>query len=99
MTHSMTDTILIPLLGLLLGLALGFVHFSTLKRVTALYLGGGRVIWAVALQIIRLVLLALVMVFLARQGALPLLAGALGVLIARFVVLRGAKATGERGQG
>ena len=74
--------------GLIAGLAGGVAHFALLRWNTALYLrprGLGR---AIALQALRLVLLAGVLVALARQGALPLLLGALGVLAARWIVLR-----------
>ncbi|OOY11253.1 hypothetical protein BMG00_16120 [Thioclava marina] len=74
-------------LALLLGFAVGLVHFLSLKRVAALYLGGS-VGWPIALQLIRLAILVVMMVWLAKAGALPLLAGALGVILARIVVLR-----------
>ena len=74
--------------GLIAGLAGGTAHFALLRWNTDLYLrprGLGR---AIALQGTRLALLAFVLVALARQGALPLLLGALGVLAARWIVLR-----------
>ena len=69
------------------GLAAGLVHFRSLHRVSEAYLAGnaGR---AIALQFLRLALLAVVLVGLAWLGAPQLLAGALGVLLARFVVIR-----------
>ncbi|HVB69509.1 MAG TPA: ATP synthase subunit I [Acetobacteraceae bacterium] len=78
--------------GLIAGLLAGGLHFALLRRNAELYLrprGLGR---GIALQALRLVLLAGVLVVLARQGALPLLLGALGVLVARRLVLR--RATG-----
>jgi F1F0 ATPase subunit 2 len=78
-------------LGFVLGFAAGLVHFATLRQVTALYLGGGALPRALGLQLLRLALLAGVLVLLARLGAGPLLAGALGVLIARAMVLRRAR--------
>ena len=74
--------------GLIVGLVGGTAHFVLLRWNTDLYLrphGLGR---AIALQGLRLALLAVVLVALARQGALPLLLGALGVLAARWIVLR-----------
>ena len=74
--------------GLIVGLVGGTAHFVLLRWNTDLYLrprGLGR---AIALQGLRLALLAAVLVLLARQGALPLLLGALGVLAARWIVLR-----------
>lgn len=73
--------------GLIAGLAAGAAHFMLLRRNADLYLrphGLGR---AIALQGLRLALLAAVLVLLARQGALPLLLGALGVLASRRIVL------------
>lgn len=78
-------------LGLVLGLALGLIHFASLRRVTTLYLSGGSPARAIALQLGRLALLGLGFAGLAWLGALPLLAGAVGVLIAREVILRRVK--------
>lgn len=82
----MTPLALTPL-GFALGFAAGLVHFATLRRVTALYLGGSGAGRALALQIVRLAGLAAVLVLLAWLGAGPLLGGALGVLVARGVIL------------
>ena len=74
--------------GLIAGLLAGLAHFALLRWNTALYLrprGSGR---AIALQALRLALLAFVLVLLARQGALALLLGAFGVLTARSILLR-----------
>ncbi|PTQ74899.1 F1-F0 ATPase (N-ATPase) AtpR subunit [Celeribacter persicus] len=76
------------LLGLILGFGVGLLHFASLKRVTAMYLSGTATARAVALQLGRLALVAVLLVFLALKGAMPLLAGALGLLLARIVVLR-----------
>ncbi len=76
------------LVGFALGLALGLVHFLSLRTVTALYLDGGSTLRALALQLIRLALLGGGLVALALLGALPLLTGAAGVLVARQIVLR-----------
>jgi F1F0 ATPase subunit 2 len=78
-------------IGLAVGLALGLAHFASLRRVTALYLDGGSPARAVALQLLRLALLAGLMLLLARLGAAPLIAGALGTILAREVILRRAR--------
>jgi len=75
-------------LGLGLGFGFGLVHFATLARVTALFMGRGTFWRAVAWQLARLALLAGLMVALALLGAAPLIAGALGVILAREIVLR-----------
>jgi hypothetical protein len=74
--------------GLIAGLAVGATHFTLLRRNTDLYLRPRGLGQAIALQGLRLALLAFVLVLLARQGALPLLLGALGVPVARSIVLR-----------
>ncbi|KFE36291.1 ATP synthase subunit I [Thioclava atlantica] len=84
----MTSPVLLFALALVLGFILGLFHFGSLKRVSDLYLGGRGVGLAIALQLARLALLVVVMVWLAREGALPLLAAALGLILARVVVLR-----------
>ena len=74
--------------GLIAGLAGGTAHFALLRWNTALYLRPSGLSRAIVLQALRLALLAGVLVLLARQGALPLLLGALGVLAGRWIVLR-----------
>ncbi|WP_321501946.1 ATP synthase subunit I [Breoghania sp.] len=74
--------------GLLMGLAAGVLHFASLKRVAELYTGGGPIGRTLALHIARFALIVAVLVLLALIGALPLLSGALGILIARALVLR-----------
>lgn len=82
------------LAALLAGLALGLFHFSSLRRVSALYLSGGPVWRALTLQLARFAFLIGLFVLLARAGATPLLAGALGLLIGRAVVLRSSREAG-----
>jgi hypothetical protein len=73
---------------LALGLLAGLVHFTLLRRNTALYLQAGGAARAVGLQVARLGLLAGLLVEAATQGAMPLLLAMLGVLIARPIALR-----------
>ncbi|WP_425053672.1 ATP synthase subunit I [Psychromarinibacter sp. S121] len=81
-----------PLTGAILafgiGLGLGYLHFASLKRVTALYVSGKSIWAAVALQAVRLAVLGAGLYGLALLGAIPLLAGALGVLLARQLATR-----------
>ncbi|WP_333823044.1 N-ATPase subunit AtpR [Pinisolibacter sp.] len=69
------------------GLALGLLHFASLRRIADVFAAGaaGR---ALALQATRWVVLVAVLILFARQGALPLLLTALGLFVARAVVLR-----------
>ncbi|MCT2398446.1 ATP synthase subunit I [Novosphingobium mangrovi (ex Huang et al. 2023)] len=75
------------LAALVIGLVLGFVHFGMLASVTEDYLAG-RAMRAVIVQVLRLAVLGAVLFALVRLGALPLLAGALGIIAARAIVLR-----------
>ncbi|WP_436644285.1 ATP synthase subunit I [Microbaculum sp. FT89] len=75
-------------LGLLVGLVVGAVHFGSLWWNTQIFARSGSMVMALAIQFGRFGLLAAVFIFLSRFGALPLLAGALGLLVARQVVIR-----------
>lgn len=75
------------LLGLCAGLLLGIGHFASL-RWNADLLMQGRAARAAILMLGRFALLGLVLFGLALLGALPLLAGALGVILGRMIVLR-----------
>ncbi|AIP34895.1 N-ATPase, AtpR subunit [Paraburkholderia xenovorans LB400] len=86
MTEHLTLIAQIPT-GLITGLVAGFVHFSTLHRTVRL-LANGSAAKALAMQIARLGLLLVVLLVLAKLGPWTLLCGALGVGIARSVVLR-----------
>ena len=74
-------------LGLAAGLAAGAVHFATLGRVVRL-LTDGPALHALALQVGRFALTGGVLVGLALLGAGALVAGLVGVMVARQVVLR-----------
>ncbi len=74
-------------IGLLLGLLGGGAQFALLRWNTDLYLRGGAFGRAIGLQVLRLGLLGVVLTALAWHGAVPLLAGALGVQLARGLVL------------
>lgn len=75
------------ILGLAAGMLMGFFHFGSLWWNARLYAGGG---WAQALglQLLRICLLIVVLGALAWLGASFLLAGALGLLLARGLILR-----------
>jgi F1F0 ATPase subunit 2 len=73
--------------GLIAGLGAGLVHFSMLHRNVQLF-ASGSVGKALAMQIARFVLLLVILFVLAKLGPWTLLCGALGVLVARFAVLR-----------
>lgn len=76
------------LLWLLLGVAGGGAHFALLRWNATLYVAGGSLAQAVATQALRMAATAAMLAFAAWHGALPLLAAAVGVLLARLLVLR-----------
>ena len=69
----------------LLGAALGAAHFLTLWGSVAL-IRRGRTGLGVGLQLLRLALIALALVLIARQGANLFLAAAAGVIVARLAL-------------
>ena len=70
-----------------LGAALGAAHFLSLWGTVAL-MREGRAGLGVALQGLRFALLAVVLVFVAREGAGLFLAVSAGILIVRLVLTR-----------
>lgn len=73
---------------LALGLLAGGLFFALLRWNVGLYARGGALWRALALGLGRLLVLGVILTGVARYGAVPLLATALGVLIARPVVTR-----------
>jgi F1F0 ATPase subunit 2 len=92
----MTPFLALPLvaqlaIGLVAGGLTGLLHFASLGRNLDLFLSG-RAGTAIALQLGRLALSVGVLVLLLKALGLPaLLAGALGLLLARQWVIRGQK--------
>ncbi|SER42678.1 F1/F0 ATPase, subunit 2 [Azotobacter beijerinckii] len=73
--------------GLLVGLLVGALHFASLALNLRLFCAG-RVLPALALQLLRVGLSVAVLAALIRVGLAALLAGAAGLLLARQRVLR-----------
>ncbi|VWC82364.1 hypothetical protein BCO18175_02794 [Burkholderia contaminans] len=85
------------MLGVAVGLVLGAWHFGSLAWNGRLF-AAGRVAYALGLQGARIAIAVAVLVALARLGAAAVVAGALGLLVARAVALRYAGAlTAPRG--
>ncbi|MBY4868874.1 hypothetical protein DIE14_13820 [Burkholderia sp. Bp9017] len=80
------------MLGVAAGLALGAWHFGSLAWNCRLF-AAGRVACALGLQGARIAIAVAVLVALARIGAAAVVAGALGLLVARAVALRYADAS------
>ena len=72
---------------LVAGIGLGILYFSAVWWNARLFALGGRAMTAVALIIGRLVFLGGLLALASLEGALPLLITALGVLIARPLIL------------
>lgn len=70
------------------GIVLGAVHFRSLWLFTRGLLLRRRTAPAIAASLGRLALLAAVLTLASRQGALPLLATASGVVLVRSVIVR-----------
>jgi N-ATPase, AtpR subunit len=94
---AMDARTMIAALWLLVGLAGGVAYFALLRRNTMLFLSSWQASCllstsslghAIALQVLRLAAIAILLGFAARQGALPLLLAALGIMLARTLVLR-----------
>ncbi len=73
---------------LLVGVTAGTLYFALLWWNTMIYLQAGRIWVAIAMHVLRLGTLAGLLTLVASHGVLPLLLTALGLLIARPVVMR-----------
>jgi hypothetical protein len=70
------------------GFTAGMLFFALLRWNTSLYMRGGSVALALALQTARITAVGGLLILTALYGALPLLLTALGLVIARPVALR-----------
>ena len=73
-------------LGFVVGLAVGFAHFATLAWNARLFVAGSMAM-AIGIQMVRIGLVALVLILLARHNFVSFVAGALALLAARAIVL------------
>jgi F1F0 ATPase subunit 2 len=73
---------------LVAGIAVGVIYFRSLWWNARRFTTGGHVATTIAVMIGRFVILGVVLTLASLEGALPLLLMALGVLIARSVVVR-----------
>ena len=84
-------TMLSPLgwgVSLAVGLAIGLVYFGLLYRTVQMHLSEGPALPIVGLYVLRFALIGLVFWLLVQHGALSLLLGFGGFLMARFAVRR-----------
>jgi F1F0 ATPase subunit 2 len=70
------------------GIALGVVYFVGIWWSARQFADGGRVTTTIALSLLRLAVLGGLLALASLQGAGPLLAMALGVVLGRFGVMR-----------
>jgi len=85
--------VLVPIMALL-GLALGLVYFRALRRTADLLAGGRGWLGPAGLTLARIAGAIIVLTVMARLGAMPLLAGFLGFLLARLIALRAVRRAG-----
>ena len=70
------------------GIMLGALYFRSLWLFTRGLVGNGRPVPAIAASLGRLALVGGLLTLASRQGALPLLATALGIVVVRSAVVR-----------
>lgn len=86
-------TLLTLLAHLCAGLGVGLLYFRGLRHGVHLLATGSSIRNVVALTLVRFLGLGMVLFAVARwEGALPLLAASMGIVLARFVALRGERA-------
>ncbi len=90
MHHPVTGWAVAPMLAahLAVGLLAGLLYLRALRRATDIFAGGGGLAGALGMGASRFAAIGLVLFLAALEGALPLLAMAAGVLLARYVMLR-----------
>ncbi|MGE0333960.1 MAG: ATP synthase subunit I [Gammaproteobacteria bacterium] len=90
---TLTSTLVLLAAMALSGLAFGLVYFRALQRTVDLFADGRGWLGPAGFTLARIAGAVIVLTFMARLGAMPLLAGFLGFLLARAVSLRSARRT------
>lgn len=80
--------LLLLIVWLVAGLAAGAAYFASIWWSARQFAGGGRVTTTIAFSLVRLAALGGLLTLASFRGAGPLLAMALGVVLARFGVMR-----------
>lgn len=96
MHDALATTVGLPLATAVTGLGFGLVYFAALRRTVALFAADGGWRGPVALTVGRIAAAVVLLAFVARLGAAPLVAAFVGFLLARAFALRhaGARRTG-----
>lgn len=76
------------------GLALGLIYFRALRRTVDLFASGRGWLGPAGLTLARIAGAVIILTLMTRLGAMPLLAGFLGFLLARMIALRSARRAG-----
>lgn len=84
-------TILIVALHLAAGTGAGMLYFGAVRRSAYGFTAGGPIAATVGFAVLRFALLAVALTLTSLEGALPLLAAALGILAGRAIVMRRAR--------
>jgi len=77
-----------------LGLLVGLGYFAAMRRTVTLLADGSTWFGPLALTVGRIVVVVALLTLVARFGASPLLAAAIGMLLARAIALRTARRPG-----
>jgi N-ATPase, AtpR subunit len=85
---SLAPTILLASAMALAGLTLGLVYFRALRRTVDLLTGNRGWAMPIGLTLARVAGAVVLLTLMARLGAMPLLGGFLGFLMARMIALR-----------
>ena len=93
-SDSLVVTLALASASLLAGLGFGFAYFTMLRRTVAYFGAGAGYLAPAALTLARIAAAVIFFACAARLGALPLLAGFLGFLLARTWALRAARRAG-----
>jgi len=72
----------------LIGLACGLAYFHALRKTIDLFTAGRGWLWPLGLTLARILAAIVVLTLLARLGALALLAGFAGFLLAKMIATR-----------
>lgn len=91
---TLIATVALAVAMALIGLAVGWAYFRALRRTVELFAAGRDWRAAAALGFVRIAGAVVVLALMARLGAIALLSGFVGFLLARMIVLRATRETG-----
>jgi hypothetical protein len=89
--ETLTSSLVLASAMAIAGLAFGLIYFQALRRTVDFVAGGRGWLGPAGLTLARMAGAVILLTFMARLGAMPLLAGFLGFLLARAIALRMAR--------